>query len=496
MDTASMIDALMKAERQPLNRAEEKYNTLALQQKSWMEVDDKLEAFWDEALKMRLQSNLNPKTATSSNESAISATLSGADNQTFYAKATQLASSSYIDGTTVAGTTTESTLADLGLTNGNSVTVDVNGEAYTVNIDASETLTEDSTYQDLINNINRNSEANIVFSEQSDGSLKSFVLNDERGEKTLEISSSSDTFLGNVFNGGTVVSSLDATNNGYLGTNAEFDIDLNGDGTTDLNLASETDTVEFNGVNLTANSVSTDFSKISVVNDTDAAVENIQGFVDKYNETMEFLYDKLHESKASGIPEDEMTDEEKMQGMLKGDRNLERIFFQMRSIAYKTLDWDTTNSGDTMPEYTSLREVGITSGDTGASYDNTMKGLLSINESELKNALETNFDDVYSLFSHNNSFEVSGETKYNKGIITQMKDYSFEVTKFGGYIDNVAGTSGTIGNQMMYLASRMTNMLDQLQRKEFRYVQQFSAMEEAINNMNSQMGYVMNALGS
>jgi flagellar hook-associated protein 2 len=348
----------------------------------------------------------------------------------------------------------------------------------------------------LINNINRNSEANIVFSEQSDGSLKSFVLNDERGEKTLEISSSSDTFLGNVFNGGTVVSSLDATNNGYLGTNAEFDIDLNGDGTTDLNLASETDTVEFNGVNLTANSVSTDFSKISVVNDTDAAVENIQGFVDKYNETMEFLYDKLHESKASGIPEDEMTDEEKMQGMLKGDRNLERIFFQMRSIAYKTLDWDTTNSGDTMPEYTSLREVGITSGDTGASYDNTMKGLLSINESELKNALETNFDDVYSLFSHNNSFEVSGETKYNKGIITQMKDYSFEVTKFGGYIDNVAGTSGTIGNQMMYLASRMTNMLDQLQRKEFRYVQQFSAMEEAINNMNSQMGYVMNALGS
>jgi flagellar hook-associated protein 2 len=190
-----------------------------------------------------------------------------------------------------------------------------------------------------------------------------------------------------------------------------------------------------------------------------------------------------------------MTEEEKMQGMLKGDRNLERIFFQMRSIAYKTLDWDTTNSGDTMPEYTSLSQVGISSGDTGANYDNTMKGLLSINETELKNALENNFDDVYKLFSHSNSFEVAGETKYNKGIITQMKDYSFDVTKFGGYIDNVAGTSGTIGNQMMDLAKRMTNMIDQLQRKEFRYVQQFSAMEDAISKMNSQMSYVMNALG-
>lgn len=495
MDTASMIDALMKAERQPLNRAEEKYNNLALQQKSWMEVDDKLEAFWDEALKMRLQSNLNPKTATSSNESAISATLSGADNQTFYAKATQLASSSYIDGNTVDTTTSESSLASLGLTNGNTVTVDVNGEAYTVNIDASETLTEDSTYQDLINNINSNTDANIVFSEQIDGSLKTFLLNDERGNKTLEISSTSSDFLGNVFNNGTAVASLTAAANGYEGTNAQFEIDLNGDGTTDLNLDSETDIVKFNGVNLTANSVSAEFSKISVVNDTDAAVENIQGFVDNYNETMEFLYDKLHEDKATGIPEDEMTDEEKMQGMLKGDRNLERIFFQMRSIAYKTLDWDTTNSDDTMPEFTSLSQVGISSGDTGSNYDNTMKGLLSIDETELKSALENNFDDVYKLFSHNNSFDVSGETKYNKGIITQMKDYSFEVTKFGGYIDNVSGLNGTIGRQMEDLANRMDNMIDQLQRKEFRYVQQFSAMEEAISRMQSQGSYLMSKMG-
>ena len=495
MDTASMVDALMKAERQPLNRAEDKYNNLALQQKSWMEVDDKLEAFWDEALKMRLQSNLNPKTATSSNESAISATLSGADNQTFYAKATQLASSSYIEGNTVDTTTSESSLASLGLTNGNTVTVDVNGETYTVNIDASETLTEDSTYQDLINNINSNTDANIVFSKQTDGSLKTFLLNDERGDKALEISSSSSDFLGNVFNNGTAVASLTAAANGYEGTNAQFEIDLNGDGTTDLNLDSETDTVKFNGVNLTANSVSTDFSKISVVNDTDAAVENIQGFVDKYNETMEFLYDKLHEDKVAGKDEADMTEEEKMQGMLKGDRNLERIFFHMRSIAYKTLDWDTTNSGDTMPEYTSLSQVGISSGDTGANYENTMKGLLSINETELKNALENNFDDVYKLFSNNSSFEVAGETKYNKGIVTQMKDYSFDVTKFGGYIDNVSGLNGTIGRQMRDLAGRMTDMVDQLQRKEFRYVQQFSAMEQAINKMNSQMSYVMNALG-
>jgi flagellar hook-associated protein 2 len=38
-------------------------------------------------------------------------------------------------------------------------------------------------------------------------------------------------------------------------------------------------------------------------------------------------------------------------------------------------------------------------------------------------------------------------------------------------------------------------MIDQLQRKEFRYVQQFSAMEEAMSRMQSQGSYLMSKLG-
>lgn len=148
-----------------------------------------------------------------------------------------------------------------------------------------------------------------------------------------------------------------------------------------------------------------------------------------------------------------------------------------------------------MPEYSSLNEIGITSGDTGSSYDNTMKGLLSINEDKLKAALENNSEDVYKLFSHSNTFTVAGETESNNGIITDMREYIWDTTKFGGTIYSISGSSGSLGKQMMNLADRMTNMLYQLQRKEYRYVQQFSAMEQSISRMNSQMSYLQSRLG-
>jgi flagellar hook-associated protein 2 len=599
MDTASMIDALMKAERQPLNRAEEKYNNLALQQKSWMEVDDKLEAFWDEALKMRLQSNLNPKTGTSSDENVLTVNAnSGSLDSSFYVKVNQTASST--------NTTFDNSITfDYDKIAANTKFTDIDQNitpetgTYTVNYNDGTTdksfelnIDDETTIQDIIDQIDSGSgsqlsaklvDGKLSISDNSGGTITDVSLGSNTDTSNFaevfdmafstfdgtKIQSSSDIIdyssmkLSNLIdisaestiniNGTDITVNQDTTLSGFIGqvNNSDAEVFMSFDNTSKqlsirnsdtgpigLNITDDTTTnllnklgmsgtetinqgqqseieiynsssdttpittlnswdnsFEYNNATINVSNSSTDKIAVEVSQDTDSAVENIQGFVDKYNETMEFLYDKLHEDKVSGIPEEDMTEEEQMKGMLKGDRRLERIFFQMRSIAYKTLDWDTTNSDDTMPEFKSLREVGISSGDTGSNYDNTMKGLLSINETELKNALENNFDDVYKLFSNNSSYEVAGETKYNKGIITQMKDYSFDVTKFGGYIDNVAGTSGTIGNQMMDLAKRMTDMVDQLQRKEFRYVQQFSAMEEAISRMQSQGSYLMSKLG-
>jgi flagellar hook-associated protein 2 len=280
------------------------------------------------------------------------------------------------------------------------------------------------------------------------------------------------------------------------GQKAEIEIYNNSSDITPITtLTSWNNTIEYNNTSLNILGASTDKISVDVSQDTEKAVENIREFVDKYNETMEFLYDKLHENKVTGKSVEDMTEEEKMQGMLKGDRNLETLFFKMRSTAYKTLNWDTNNTSDEIPKYDSLQKIGITSGDTGSNYDNTIKGLLSVNESELAEALKNNPDDVFKLFANNTSYEVGNNKRYNLGIVSEMKDYLWQTTKFGGYIDNVSGTSGTIGRQMRDLSKRMVNMMDQLERKQLMYYRKFSAMEQSINHMQVQGSYITQKLG-
>jgi len=598
MDTGAMIDALMKAERKPLERAEAKYNDISLKRNLWIEIDDKLSDFWDSTMNLRLPSSINSKTAISSNESALSAnTSSDSTNSSFYVKINNLATSTsrqfsnsfnidyteisqntrftdldhnvtpetgtytinyndgadksfelniddnttiqniidqidtgsgsqlsaeLIDGKLSISETTPDEINNITLGNtsdtsnfsevfdmafstydgakieSNSDVIDYSSrrlfeltsltESSTININGTDiTISQNSTIEDLLSQVN-NSEAGVLMS--FDSSTKQFTLkNNETGPRELNITDDATT---------NILSTLGMTAGDTIeaGEKAEVEIyNSEADITPITTISSWDNSVEYNDTSLDLKKTTTDKVNIEITQDTEKAMENIQEFVNKYNETMEYLYEKLHEDRVTDVPEEEMTDEEKMQGSLKGDRTLERIFFQMRRVAYKTLDWDTTNSSDTLPEYQSLSEIGITSGDTGSSYDNTMKGLLSINEDELKASLENNSEDVYKLFSHNNTYSVDGEVETNNGIVTDMREFVWDTTKFGGTIYSISGTSGSLGKQMMSLADRMTNMLDQLQRKEYRYVQMFSAMEQSISRMNSQMSYMQSRLG-
>jgi flagellar hook-associated protein 2 len=267
------------------------------------------------------------------------------------------------------------------------------------------------------------------------------------------------------------------------GTSSEIEISLDEGNTISKTINSWNNSFEYNGLNIKAKNQSTDWVSISVSQDSEKTYNKIDEFVQKYNETMEFLYEKMNENKITDKSEEDMTEEEKMKGMLKGDSNLEKIFYDIRNIMYNVSDNNSL-------KYKSLPEIGITSGDTGKSFDRTMKGLLSINETELKNIINQNPEEVWSLFASVNSNESKS------GITTRLKDYLWNSTKFGGFIDNVSGSSGTIGKQMKNISKEMIDLMDQLQRKEYRYVQMFSAMEQSISRMNSQMSFMMSRLGN
>jgi flagellar hook-associated protein 2 len=259
----------------------------------------------------------------------------------------------------------------------------------------------------------------------------------------------------------------------------EFDFD--GNGVADLTKTTWGNTIDYNGITLNLKSISTNWVDVQVTQDADATYEKITEFVDKYNEIIGYIYDKLNEDAVESNNGETLSEEDKLKGILKGDSNLEDIFYKLRDIAYGVVSW----TSDVDSQYNSLYQIGITSGDAGGTYQNTMKGILDINEDKLKEAIQKNAEEVWKLFAY--------EDDNNKGIAIKFKDYIWETTKFGGTIDQISSSTGTIGLEMRDIAKRMTSLIDQLQRKEAYYWQKFSAMEQSISNIQQQGSWIASA---
>ncbi|PNR98110.1 flagellar filament capping protein FliD [Petrotoga olearia] len=483
MDTQAMVEKLMEIEQQPLNRAQEKFDALTYKQKLWMEVDNKLEDFYDYLITFKLKSNLIPKSATSSNESVLTATApSDADNSTFYLKVNSLASPTVLLGENIDPTIKKSsTIADvIGTSADSTFTITKGSVSDTITVSDSETV------QDLINKINASTLG--VQAKFDDANGKFFIVNKENGNVDISVSAEAGSNGENLITALNLNGTADSDDDNTVRTlGSSGQVELSFDGSTSIttydNLTENT--LNVFGTTIDLKSTSSSYVKVSIEQDIDKSVESIKEFVDKYNETITYVYDLLHEKKVNDKPTEEMTEEDYMKGMLKGDNNLEKIFYTLRNMVYSPVDIEQSGS-----QYNTLFDIGITSGDLGSGYENTMKGLLNVDEDRLREALNTNAEDVWKLFATNDT------TNKEYGYAQSVQNYLYEVTKFNGYIDRIAGTNGTIGNEMRRLAREMTNLLDRLQRKEAQYYAQFSAMEQAIQQMNAQGMYMLNAFSN
>lgn len=380
----------------------------------------------------------------------------------------------YIESTVHVGAiSTSKTLSDIS-SDVSSGIIRINGTEITVS--------SSDSISDLIARIN-SSNANVVawYDENED---KLMIRNKDGGPQSITIEDG-DSSGGNLTNVLDDLSWIDASGN-YLGTinpgkaaNVEFDFD--GDGVADLTKTTWGNTIDYNGITLNLKSISTNWVDVQVTQDADATYEKITEFVDKYNEIIGYIYDKLNEDAVESNNGETLSEEDKLKGILKGDSNLEDIFYKLRDIAYGVVSW----TSDVDSQYNSLYQIGITSGDAGGTYQNTMKGILDINEDKLKEAIQKNAEEVWKLFAY--------EDDNNKGIAIKFKDYIWETTKFGGTIDQISSSTGTIGLEMRDIAKRMTSLIDQLQRKEAYYWQKFSAMEQSISNIQQQGSWIASA---
>ncbi|OXS79335.1 flagellar filament capping protein FliD [Domibacillus enclensis] len=277
-----------------------------------------------------------------------------------------------------------------------------------------------------------------------------------------------------------------------LGENSVFKI--NG-----LDTNRSTNTFEINGVTVTLKQAGTGgTATLSVNRDTDAIFNNIKDFVEKYNAMIASIQSKLSEERHRSYTP--LTDEQKEQlsekqqeqweikaksGLLRRDSVLSSLLSSMRLSFSQTVTNSETNS-----DYNQISEIGIKT-----TKDYLAGGKLEINESELKKAIADNPEAVEALFIGGASTSPVSE----QGIIRRLSD---TVIKSFNQLKDKAGIAGstnqqfTLGRQLSDFDNRINSFEDRLTQVEDRYWRQFTAMEKAIQQANSQSSYLMQQFSS
>ena len=308
IDTASIVDALMQFERQPITRIQQEKAKVQSKNSVVTEMDSLVKKLRDAARDIYSPTALQGKKATAADENIASASVTDAAAPgTYNIKVTSLAASHTM--ATAAGPT---------LTDGASLEVTVGGEMKSVGIETGDTL---ESFAERLN------------STEGMGASASVINN-----RLVLISKTGGT-AGEITLGGTAAAGL-----GLATTQPAADAaaEVNG-----VEVTGDSNVIEgaINGVSLSLSNLGS--TTITVAADTDAIQGQAQKFVDAYNAFMSNVNNATRYDAAT-----------KTAGTLQGDSMFTSFAGSLRNAAGTTV-------GGLPEEFNSLAQIGITSSRTG-----------------------------------------------------------------------------------------------------------------------------------
>lgn len=526
MDIDSLVEKLMSAERLSLNKLEQQKQTYEWQRDSYRDINTKLRTFDTYIADNLILKSFNTKTATSSNDSFVSATAtSEAAGSLTIDGVSQLATAARNigntvyknDNTVVSGTTKIREIKNSPFTGTNDYSILIKSitKDGTLATKATEIkFNPDDTINDLVKTINSSGAGITALFEKGQVSITAQNTGDISGAAEIQLVTS-ETIDGKTVtaNGNNIFSLLELTVNGNGlaedGQNAKFKVNglvterasntftLNGYSITLKNRFNE------NAVDTsTTTSVSSSPVTLSSTNNVDEMMSKIKEFVSTYNGLVTDLVNIVNEEKyrdykpLTNAQKEEMEDKEielwekrAKSGLLRGDSIIRNALSSMRGIVYQT------NPAVTNPEYDSLYKIGIT---TSSNY--LSGGTLEIDEKKLREALENDSNSVTQLLTSTGSktekIEVNGVTKEidSRGYLRKLRDTMDEVKI---KIEKRAGratmteTQYTLGSLLKNVNNSIATWQDKLLDIEDRYWRQFTAMETAISKANHQSAMLM-----
>ncbi|BCZ48629.1 hypothetical protein psyc5s11_46960 [Clostridium gelidum] len=224
--------------------------------------------------------------------------------------------------------------------------------------------------------------------------------------------------------------------------------------------------------------------------------DKIVSFVNDYNKLLQSMNTKIYETRdkdympltdeqKKAMSETQITAWEKkaQTGLLRKDDDLQRITSEMKNAMSSVM------SGSGL----SLEKIGI------APIKNytDKNGMLSIDESKLTTALEANSGDVQDLFKRAASTTDQGGaiTQLKSALKSEFKTSTSSLSKKAGYSGSSTETDNTITNSIAKKKTLIAQLNSSLTTKENALYKKYSALEKAMEQLNSQKSSLASMLG-
>lgn len=289
---------------------------------------------------------------------------------------------------------------------------------------------------DIVNRINA-SDAQVTASlDSSTDTIR--VVSDVLGSRTISFTSGTSNFLD--------VTNLTAAIQ-TVGDDSQFTVDGGPVQTRNSNSVNDAIT----GVTLNFSSLGT--ATINIATDNDAIVEDVQEFLDAFNEAST----KIRElTKSDGVFQNDIT-VRGINGILRS-----KIFEEVTGI---------------QGSFTNLIQIGIS---TGTGFDAGSESLLELDEEAFLKALADDASGVAELFSNPGK----------NGIGDAIFDYLDSLTDFKGVLNFRAKSNGSIDQQVRSFRDQIERIERRLVSREARLRAQFTRLEQLSSGFQAQGSFL------
>lgn len=500
MDIDKIVSNLMTAARAPEDTLKQNLQVMEWKQDDYRTVNTDLDNLQTAVSNLRLQGSFMGKKADSSSDAVTASAGTSTSNLTHTIDVSSLATGAVITSAsaiTTGGAYTAPLDQMLGSLSAGSIKVAIGDGTST------QEFTIDPSSQSLNDLISQINSSGLNLKASWDDSLKRFYLSSTKPGQSNSVSYTDKS--GNLMQ--QLFGSSNATQT-VSGTNAQVKID-------GVSYSFDSNQFKVNGITYSAKGTTSSTATVTVSNDVDSIVSTIKDFITQYNSTLADLNSKLAEKRYSDykpltdsqLSSGKLTSTQIDQwnakaksGMLNNDSLLSSAVYAMRNAMSSTVSGlsnqvtVTSGSQQVTTAANQMSVIGITTG----SY--TENGKLYLDESKLREALQSNPQSVMDLFTK--SADSSGKQ------ITDSSQQGLAVRLYnalGNSISQISKEAGSssdlvdnsyIGKDIKTTNSQISDMDTQLQALETRYYSQFTAMEEAMSTLNTQASYLSQMFSS